>query len=258
MTDPATQAAELTRILGPHLVLRLADMLHTLTPETLPHQAARLIGLPGTPRLRLAVQRALDDGSTAGFAPPVLAALWRAAALAAEQAAEAVRLELVWSGPESARPPTRLTTQAALDVIADASQELLIVCYTLHRIEALRQALVAAVDRGVQPTLVLEDAEGAGDMTLHTLQALAKRRPVFGRYYQWPRERHPDGVQNLHVKCLVADRRTMLLGSANLTKAAMERNMELGVLIRGGPEPDKVVTHFQALIQRGTLRAAHV
>jgi len=42
-------------------------------------------------------------------------------------------------------------------------------------------------------------------------------------------------------------------GSANITKAAMERNMELGVLITGGDEPGDVVDHFLNLIREGIL-----
>ena len=41
----------------------------------------------------------------------------------------------------------------------------------------------------------------------------------------------------MHVKAAVADSRIAFLSSANLTEAALERNMELGVLIRGGHLP---------------------
>jgi hypothetical protein len=35
-----------------------------------------------------------------------------------------------------------------------------------------------------------------------------------------------------------------------LTESAMERNMELGLLVRGGPVPERVQTHFDRLIER--------
>jgi phosphatidylserine/phosphatidylglycerophosphate/cardiolipin synthase-like enzyme len=37
----------------------------------------------------------------------------------------------------------------------------------------------------------------------------------------------------MHAKAAVADSSTAFLTSANLTEAALERNMELGVLIHG-------------------------
>jgi phosphatidylserine/phosphatidylglycerophosphate/cardiolipin synthase-like enzyme len=39
----------------------------------------------------------------------------------------------------------------------------------------------------------------------------------------------------------------VFITSANLTTAALERNMELGMLIRGGPVPDKLRQHLAAL-----------
>jgi cardiolipin synthase len=41
----------------------------------------------------------------------------------------------------------------------------------------------------------------------------------------------------MHVKAAAADSRVAFLSGANLTEAALERNMELGVLIRGGHLP---------------------
>ncbi|WP_425454039.1 phospholipase D-like domain-containing protein [Nocardioides immobilis] len=38
----------------------------------------------------------------------------------------------------------------------------------------------------------------------------------------------------MHAKVLVVDRRTALVGSANLTGHALERNLECGLLVRGG------------------------
>ena len=46
----------------------------------------------------------------------------------------------------------------------------------------------------------------------------------------------------------------MLISSANLTEYAMTLNMELGVLIRGGPQPGQVQAHLTRLVERGVFQ----
>jgi phosphatidylserine/phosphatidylglycerophosphate/cardiolipin synthase-like enzyme len=45
------------------------------------------------------------------------------------------------------------------------------------------------------------------------------------------------------------------LTSANLTEAALERNMELGALIRGGPLSGSIDRLIDALLESGGLHA---
>jgi len=45
----------------------------------------------------------------------------------------------------------------------------------------------------------------------------------------------------------------VLLTSANMTAAAYDKNIELGVLCRGGGVARQVQNHFDALIARGIL-----
>ena len=58
----------------------------------------------------------------------------------------------------------------------------------------------------------------------------------------------------MHVKAAVADSRVAFLTSANLTEAALERNMELGVLIRGGHLPAAIDRLIDALLELGELQ----
>jgi phosphatidylserine/phosphatidylglycerophosphate/cardiolipin synthase-like enzyme len=48
----------------------------------------------------------------------------------------------------------------------------------------------------------------------------------------------------MHAKVLVVDRKTALVGSANLTGYGLERNLEAGMLIRGGPVPALLAEHL--------------
>ncbi len=52
----------------------------------------------------------------------------------------------------------------------------------------------------------------------------------------------------VHAKCAVADGNLAFITSANLTSAALERNMELGVLLRGGIAPPRLRDHLKALV----------
>lgn len=58
----------------------------------------------------------------------------------------------------------------------------------------------------------------------------------------------------LHAKCIVVDRATAFVSSANFTTAALERNIELGVLIRSARHAARIKDHFEGLIERGTLQ----
>ncbi len=65
-----------------------------------------------------------------------------------------------------------------------------------------------------------------------------------------------DADQNqgvLHVKGAVADGTWLLLTLANLTENAFALNMELGVLVRGGPLPGQVEARFGRLIETKQL-----
>jgi phosphatidylserine/phosphatidylglycerophosphate/cardiolipin synthase-like enzyme len=44
------------------------------------------------------------------------------------------------------------------------------------------------------------------------------------------------------------------VSSANLTDYALNLNMELGVLIAGGSQPQTVMAQFEALIAQGVLQ----
>ena len=57
----------------------------------------------------------------------------------------------------------------------------------------------------------------------------------------------------LHAKAVVADGEAVFMTSANLTDAAFDRNIELGVLIRDRALAASVTSHFRGLIDREVL-----
>ena len=62
----------------------------------------------------------------------------------------------------------------------------------------------------------------------------------------------PGGV--LHAKAVIADEEALFVTSANLTEAAFERNIELGLLVRDRALALSVSKHFQLLIDSNKLQ----
>jgi phosphatidylserine/phosphatidylglycerophosphate/cardiolipin synthase-like enzyme len=72
-------------------------------------------------------------------------------------------------------------------------------------------------------------------------------------YYD-PRALEPEGPGGvLHAKAVVADDEVVLVTSANLTEAAFDRNIEVGLLVRDHALAASLLTHFRGLIDRGLL-----
>jgi phosphatidylserine/phosphatidylglycerophosphate/cardiolipin synthase-like enzyme len=72
-------------------------------------------------------------------------------------------------------------------------------------------------------------------------------------YYD-PRSLEMDGPAGvLHAKAVVADDEAVFITSANLTEAALDRNIEIGLLLRDRPLAASVSSHFRGLIDRKLL-----
>ena len=109
---------------------------------------------------------------------------------------------------------------------------------SLSGVDRLAQQLAKAIRRGVSVTLIFEsEAESEGQLTKDAAAAFQELPQKQVHIYYWPlakRGRNPAGRPGkLHVKCAVIDD-TALVGSANLTDDAFNRNMELGVLMNYG------------------------
>jgi phosphatidylserine/phosphatidylglycerophosphate/cardiolipin synthase-like enzyme len=179
-------------------------------------------------------------------------------ALAAKRAAPTT--ELVWTGPATPVVPARRTEQVLFDLIRCAESKLTITSFGVFHVPRLVEELERALERGVALRIVLGDRES------HSGQEIDRQRQQLGQVVaarasllQWPPERRPrDELGHaglMHAKAAVADSRVAFLTSANLTEAALERNMELGVLIRGGMLPASIDRVIDALLESGELQA---
>jgi phosphatidylserine/phosphatidylglycerophosphate/cardiolipin synthase-like enzyme len=165
-------------------------------------------------------------------------------------------LDLVWTGPTVETLPLRRTDQVLLDLINAAEREILIVAYAAYKVPELVSAMKVALARGVRILLVLEGME-AGTLKFDGLPALGKDVCERAEIYVWPADKRLSDEKGnrgaLHAKCAVADRTTLLVTSANLTEAALARNIELGVQIKGGESAQKVWSCFDSLVRDGVL-----
>jgi phosphatidylserine/phosphatidylglycerophosphate/cardiolipin synthase-like enzyme len=157
-------------------------------------------------------------------------------------------LDVVWTGPASTVATSRLTSAVVVDLIDSAQTDVLLVGYAVHTEPSVAGALRRAQDRGVDITLLLERNvdnaafSGAGS----AFPGLIATR------LSWPTSARDAGA-SLHAKVLVVDGSAALIGSANVTGAALERNLECGLLVRGGPEPAAVRGHVRSLVELGVL-----
>jgi phosphatidylserine/phosphatidylglycerophosphate/cardiolipin synthase-like enzyme len=78
-----------------------------------------------------------------------------------------------------------------------------------------------------------------------------KRRPTVFFDPRSLEEKHAEGV--LHAKAVVKDESVLFITSANLTEAALDRNIELGLVLRDPAMAANVVAHFRTLIDHGLL-----
>lgn len=128
-----------------------------------------------------------------------------------------------------------------LDLFVKSQRRLLAVSFAAHKMPAILEALGTAASRGVEVMLVFESADvSAGTLSFDSKEAFVslEGRP---RFYSWPLgQRGPPNVPHgtLHTKAVVADGERALVTSPNLTGPALELNMELGLLVEGGPIPN--------------------
>ena len=164
-------------------------------------------------------------------------------------------IEMVWTGPFTGLVASRHTEQVLLEVVASAKSRLFIVSFVAYNIETLMQSLRKAIERKVQIDILLESSTNhGGKVSIDSVEAFMKKIPSASIYVWSSKAKAKDKWDGaVHAKCAVADGKLAFITSANFTMAAMERNMELGVLVRGGNLPDKLHKHLDALVTTGII-----
>jgi cardiolipin synthase A/B len=161
-------------------------------------------------------------------------------------------VDLVWTGPNTTLIPTRKTEQVIRELVDASINSLFVVSYVFYNASSVVASLNEAADRRVSIRILLESSsEHGGALSMDGLSAMRKAVPAAELYVWDPASRGKAAGKlsaAVHAKCAVADNKLAFITSANLTSAALERNMELGVLLRGGVMPSRLQAHLNALI----------
>jgi phosphatidylserine/phosphatidylglycerophosphate/cardiolipin synthase-like enzyme len=214
------------------------------------HAARQAVSTPAFSDAVLAVLA----GQRADAVPDAVAVAYlRGVAAGHAQQSAAVRVESVWSGPSTHRVPVRATAQVLVEIAGEAVQELLLMTYSAKPFQPLLDELTAAVTRGVAVGVVVETLSGAGS-ALHGAEPAAAFASVPGiEIWHWPLGRRTEKKAKMHAKLAVADRRVLLVSSANLTQSGVGKNIEAGLLVRGGSAPLRAAEHIAELKISGVL-----
>lgn len=191
-----------------------------------------------------------------------LSACWRSSKISSEQLAGMLlgashtyqnvksesNTELVWTGPSSKLVATRKTEQVLLEVINAANKKIFITSFVAYDVGSIMAALTTASKKGVEISMLLESSKKhGGEISIDAIGFMKEALPT-AKIYFWDKKEEPFTDGKVHAKVAVSDENICFISSANLTGHAMEKNMEAGILIRGGTIPEKLHKHLDALI----------
>lgn len=179
--------------------------------------------------------------------------------------ARTVKPDLVWSGPEVAGLHARDTRRVYEELLGSAHRSVWVSTYAFFDGPKAFEVLAQRMDAlpGLDVTLLLNIQRKRGDTRVseYLVRAFAEHfwnidwpGRSHPRVYYDPRALEPDrpgGV--LHAKAVVTDDEAVFVTSANLTEAALDRNIELGLLVRDRALAASMVGHFRSLIELETL-----
>jgi phosphatidylserine/phosphatidylglycerophosphate/cardiolipin synthase-like enzyme len=229
----------------PEKVAQLAQATANLTCRA---DARALSGWAANPGAQARLATLVAAWQVVDIPPAELSGMLIGASAAHHHARVEQEIELVWTGPSSQLVATRKTEQALLQVIDAAQDRLFMTSFVAYDVASIMHGLRQALQSGVKVSMLLEasDQHGGGvsfDAIAHIKAALPS-----ALIYSWVHK--PDGFAGgkVHAKVAVADEVFCFISSANLTGHAMEKNMEAGVLIKGGATPRSLHRHLEALV----------
>jgi phosphatidylserine/phosphatidylglycerophosphate/cardiolipin synthase-like enzyme len=244
-----------------HLRERLATALESgLLPDR--PSAAALQSVLGSAEPIEEVSAALAELERRGFAGSA-AAVWIRTLDKANS--RSPRADLVWSGPEVPGLHARDTKRVYEELLGSAERSLWVSTYAYFDGPKAFEVLARRMDTvsGLQVTLLLNIQRRRGDTTV--AEQLVRRFADRFWTIEWPGVSRPNVFYDpraldldaprgvLHAKAVVADDQAVFVTSANLTEAALERNIEIGLVIRDRALAASVSSHFRVLIERGLL-----
>ena len=247
--------------LPPHLRRRLAGALETGLLDPFSSLAA-VRAVVGSRERADDVVLALEQFRKMGLSGPAGSTWMQSIELAISSVPAP---DLVWSGPEVPGLHARDTRRVFKELLGSAERSVWVCTYAFFDGPKAFDVLARRMEQvpALEVVLLLNIQRRRGD----TARASELIRRFAHRFWtsDWPGRRHPrvyydpraldeegpTGV--LHAKAVVADLETVFITSANLTEAALDRNIEIGLLARDRTLALSVASHFQGLIDNRLL-----
>jgi phosphatidylserine/phosphatidylglycerophosphate/cardiolipin synthase-like enzyme len=180
-------------------------------------------------------------------------------------AARTPRPDLVWSGPAVPGVNARDTRRVYEELLGSAERSVWASTFVFFDGPKAFEVLARRMDStpDLRATLLLNIQRKRGDVTVadELVRRFAERFwrtdwPGLSRpqVYFDPRSLDMSGLFGvLHAKAVVTDNEVVFVTSANLTEAALDRNIEMGLLVRDRALAASVSSHFQKLIDNRIL-----
>ncbi|QQD22785.1 phospholipase [Oceanospirillaceae bacterium ASx5O] len=207
----------------------------------------------GTPAASTVVEQLAAAWLNTEVGSDELASMLLAASHVYTKASAEQSTELVWTGPTTPFVSTRRTEQALLEIINSSKNELLITSFVAYRITSVVNALIDANARGVKISMVLEPSEQhGGTVSTDSFRTMKFILPDV-QFFTWSNKCDDFKGGRVHAKIALADDSACFITSANLTEYAMNKNMEAGLIVKGGTVPKNLKAHFDGLIDTKIL-----
>lgn len=227
-----------------------------------PYSIASLRSVLGSLDIQEEVVADLLELEKSGVSSPGIAVCIRAV----EKSVVRIRKpDLVWSGPAVAGLHARDTRRVYEELLGSAEHSIWASTYAFFDGPKAFEILASRMDERpeIKVTLLLNIQRKKGD----TRSSEFIIREFADRFWkhEWPGNRRPKiyydprsldlnilgGV--LHAKALIADNEFVFVTSANLTEAALDRNIELGLLLTDKALAMSTIAHFSGLIDSKIL-----
>ncbi|MDX9720038.1 MAG: DISARM system phospholipase D-like protein DrmC [Myxococcota bacterium] len=241
--------SDLVALVSPTKVRTVAAALRGLaSPESAPNPNT----LVDTPAARAAVERVIACWASQGCSTSSdeLAGILLGACETRLRVERELSIELVWTGPTTRFVPMRRTEQVLVDLVASATSSVFFVSFVAFGVHSVVTALDAATRRGVRVRFLIESStKEGGTLKVNNFASFRKHLPQ-AELLTWTKRKDYEGGK-VHAKIAVVDEARAFITSANLTGHALEKNMEVGVLMHGGPVPRAIALHLDALVEEG-------
>jgi phosphatidylserine/phosphatidylglycerophosphate/cardiolipin synthase-like enzyme len=238
-------------------------------------EGALLYGISGVsfnkavPELPAACVSYLVNLAASGWNAPQLAELVESIRHARDSRTRETHLfDLVISGPEHPSVPTRDTAAVYRELVQGARREIILASFAIYNGKEIFQPLVdqRALYTDLNITFYLDIPRNRNDSTLSDQLIAAYRQDFLAK--QWPSGPLPKLFYHrpsleadwklrasMHAKVIIADRERAFVSSANLTKAAQSKNIEVGTLIESTGLASRLADYFDGLTDTGVFAA---